>query len=83
MREEDIFREQKIYFRWLRLYRVLKIIAEKEIYILKKLNDAELDETIADNQLKKFYVKSKQSDFAVSCLWYSNVSDWANTEDQF
>jgi hypothetical protein len=38
MREEDISRDQKMYFRWLGPYRIKKAIALKDTYVLEELN---------------------------------------------
>jgi ribosomal protein S28E/S33 len=59
IREKDMSREQKMYFRWLGPYRVKKIITLKEAYVLEELNDEELRDTIAENRLKRFYLKSE------------------------
>jgi hypothetical protein len=40
----------------LRSYRVIKAISEKGIYILAELNNAELDNIITNNKLKKFHI---------------------------
>ena len=36
-------------------------IVEKEIYLLKELNDARLNETFAENRIKKFHQRVKLS----------------------
>ena len=38
-----------------------EVIAEKEIYLLKELNDARLNETFAKNRIKKFHQRAELS----------------------
>jgi hypothetical protein len=59
IRERDMLKEQKMYFRWLGLYRVKEAVALKKAYVLKELNGEELGGTIAGNRLKRFYFKLK------------------------
>jgi hypothetical protein len=75
MRERDMLREQKMYFRWLGPYKVKKAVALKEAYVLKELNDEKLGGTVAENRLKRFYLRSEvQSDFIILINGYGKLS---------
>ena len=41
---------------------MIEAIAEKEIYLLKKLNDARLNETFVENRIKKFHQRVELSE---------------------
>jgi hypothetical protein len=53
-------RKQKMHFRWLRPYKVKEAVSLKGTYILKKLNGAELNNIVAGNRLKRFYLRLKK-----------------------
>jgi hypothetical protein len=58
-----------MHFRWLKPYKVKKAIPLKGTYILKKLNDAELNNTVAGNRLKRFYFRPKKKpEFTVPAI---------------
>jgi hypothetical protein len=74
MREGDMSREQKMNFRWLRLYTVKEAIALKRTYILEELNGERLGGIIAGNRLKKFHPRSAvQSEFAGLIFGYGKL----------
>jgi hypothetical protein len=74
MREGDMFRDQKIYFRWLGPYRIKEAIALKDIYILEKLNGVELDGTVVGSRLKRFHVRSEvQQEFTEHVSAYGKL----------
>jgi hypothetical protein len=66
MREKNIISLNKYIFRWLKLYCVVKINSEMESYVLAEINRAELNETVAENRLKRFFSKSKK--FIITAL---------------
>ena len=44
----------KLVFRWDEFFRIREIDSIKKTYVLKELNEARLDETYAENRLKRF-----------------------------
>ena len=40
---------------------MIEAIVEKEIYLLKEFNDARLNETFAENRIKKFHQRAELS----------------------
>ena len=50
----------KFVFRWDELFRIWEVDSIKRIYVLKELNEARLDETYAENQLKRFRIRDVQ-----------------------
>ena len=46
---------EKLTFRWLKSFRIFQTFSQKNIYIIAKLNKAELRDTVSENRLKKFY----------------------------
>jgi hypothetical protein len=84
IRRGDIFKKQKMHFRWLGLYKVKKAISFKGTYILKELNSAELNNIIAGNRLKRFYFRlKKESEFAVLTSVYDKLSIRTNADFKF
>jgi hypothetical protein len=74
IRRGDIFREQKMHFKWLKLYKVKAAVSLKRTYILKKLNGAELGDIMAGNRLKRFYFRPKKElEFAVLTSVYDKL----------
>ena len=55
---------EKLTFRWLKFFRIFQIFFHKDIYIIAKLNETELKNTISENKLKKFYFR-KTVDFEI------------------
>lgn len=50
---------RKLFFKWLRSYRIYNAKKNKDIYILEKLNKLPLASTFLRNRLKKFYLYQK------------------------
>ena len=48
---------EKLTFRWLKFFRIFQTFFQKDIYIIAKLNEAELKNTMSENKLKKFYFR--------------------------
>ena len=48
--------KKKLYFKWNESYRIFKIVDNKNIYLLIKLNDTKIINTFAKNWFKKFHV---------------------------
>ena len=48
---------EKLTFRWLKFFRIFQTFSQKDIYIIAKLNEAELKNTMSENRLKKFYFR--------------------------
>ena len=46
--------QRKLNYKWKNLYRIIKLIVNKNIYFLIKLNNTDLKNTFADNYFKKF-----------------------------
>ena len=46
---------ERLTFRWLKFFRIAQAFFQKDIYIIAKLNEAELRNTVSENKLKKFY----------------------------
>ena len=46
---------EKLTFRWLKSFRIFQTFFQKDIYIIAKLNETELKNTVSKNKLKKFY----------------------------
>ena len=61
----------KLIFRWNELFRILKVDSIKKIYILKELNETRLNETYAENRLKRFRNRDVQAENAEkkSSIW--------------
>ena len=49
--------KKKLYFKWNESYQIFKIVDNKDIYLLIKLNDTKIRNTFAKNQFKKFHVQ--------------------------
>jgi hypothetical protein len=73
-----------MHFKWLRPYKVKKAISFKRIYILKKLNSAELNNIIAGNRLKRFYLRlKKKPKFIVLTSVYGKLPIKTNADFKF
>ena len=46
---------KKLTFRWLKSFRIFQAFSQKDIYIIAKLDETELKNTVSENRLKKFY----------------------------
>ena len=46
---------ERLTFRWLKFFRIFQAFSQKDIYIIAKLDETELKDTISENRLKKFY----------------------------
>ena len=46
---------EKLTFRWLKFFRIFQTFFQKDIYIIAKLDETELKNTMSENRLKKFY----------------------------
>ena len=46
---------ERLTFRWLKFFRIFQTFFQKDIYIIAKLDEAELKNTMSENRLKKFY----------------------------
>ena len=55
----NILYSVKLKFCWSKPYQVKKIINDKEIYKLKKLDEISLKYSVHDNRLKKFWLQDK------------------------
>jgi hypothetical protein len=66
--ENDQSINRKLKYKWRKLFRVKKIIQNKEIYFLQKFNEIDLIEIFVENKIKKFHQKQslKISSFAFS-----------------
>jgi hypothetical protein len=66
--ENDRSINRKLKYKWRRSFRVKKIIQNKEIYLLQKLDEIDLIEIFVENRIKKFHQKQnlKISSFAFS-----------------
>jgi hypothetical protein len=71
-----------MHFKWLELYKVKKAISLKETYVLEKLNSAELNNTIAGNRLKRFYLrlKKKKPEFIILASGYGKLQIKTNAD---
>ena len=49
--------KKKLYFKWNELYRIFKIVDNKNIYLLTELNNTEIMSIFAKNWFKKFHVR--------------------------
>ena len=47
----------KLIFRWNESFRMRKTDSVKKIYVLKKMNEIRLNETYAENRLKRFKIR--------------------------
>ena len=54
----------KLTFRWDELFKILKVDSIKRIYVLKELNEIRLDETYAENRLKRFRTRDVRTEDA-------------------
>ena len=50
----------KLVFRWDESFKIRKVDSIKKIYVLKELNETRLDETYAENRLKRFRIRNVQ-----------------------
>ena len=48
---------EKLTFRWLKSFRIFQTFFQKDIYIIAKLDETELKDTMSENRLKKFYFR--------------------------
>ena len=48
---------ERLTFRWLKFFRIFQTFFQKNIYIIAKLNETELKNTVSENKLKKFYFR--------------------------
>ena len=55
---------ERLTFRWLKFFRIFQAFSQKDIYIIAKLNETELKNTVSGNKLKKFYSR-KTVDFEI------------------
>ena len=55
---------EKLTFRWLKFFRIFQTFSQKSIYIIAKLNETKLKNTVSENKLKKFYSR-KTVDFEI------------------
>ena len=46
----------KLIFRWNESFKMQKVDSIKRIYVLKKMNETHLNETYAENRLKRFKI---------------------------
>ena len=46
---------EKLTFRWLKSFRIFQAFSQKDIYIIAKLDETELKNTVSENRLKKIY----------------------------
>ena len=46
---------EKLTFRWLKFFRIFQAFFQKDIYIIAKLDETELKDTVSENRLKNFY----------------------------
>jgi hypothetical protein len=54
----------KLKYRWRRSFRIKKIIQNKEIYLLQKLDEIDLAEIFVENKIKKFHQKQNLKTFS-------------------
>ena len=54
----------KLVFRWDESFKMRKIDSIKEIYVLKKMNKIRLNETYAENRLKRFRIRKVRTENA-------------------
>jgi hypothetical protein len=66
--ENDRSINRKLKYKWRRSFRVKKIIQNKKIYLLQKLDEIDLIEIFVENKIKKFHQKQnlKTSSFVSS-----------------
>jgi hypothetical protein len=66
--ENDRSIKRKLKYKWWKSFRVKKIIQNKEIYLLQKLDEIDLIEIFVENRIKKFHQEQnlKTSSFAFS-----------------
>jgi hypothetical protein len=73
-----------MYFKWLRPYKVKEAVPLKGTYILKELNSAELNNIIAGNRLKRFYLRlKKKPKFIVLTSVYGKLPIKTNADFKF
>ena len=46
---------ERLTFRWLNSFWIFQAFSQKDIYIIAKLDETKLRDTVLDNRLKKFY----------------------------
>ena len=52
----------KLIFRWDESFKMREVDRVKEIYVLKKMNEVHLNETYAENQLKRFRIRKMRAE---------------------
>ena len=48
---------ENLTFRWLKSFSIFQTFFQKDIYIIAKLKETELKNTVSENKLKKFYFR--------------------------
>jgi hypothetical protein len=67
--ENDRSINRKLKYKWRKSFRVKKIIQDKKIYLLQKLNETDLIEIFVENKIKKFY---QRQNLKISSFIFSN-----------
>jgi hypothetical protein len=80
--ENDRNINRKLKYRWRRSFRVKKVIQNKEIYLLQKLDDIDLTEIFVENRIKKFHQRqSLKISSSVSSNLVMNDHEFINEND--